>query len=627
MNHTQARREISHSQWLAKQETEAVWRWGLGRSDRLALLLLLAFMAGLCALNWERWGSVIIDCGREMYVPAELSLGKRLYFDLVYPYGPLIPYWHSLLFRVFGVHLSLLYVSGLGTAFALAFLLYKTARMFLPVSLSLFAGFAFALTALPQNLFNYALPYSYPAAYGTLLYVAICYLLLTDCGHANSTWRLPVAGLLAACALLTKIEVGLAAYGLLCCAVVVRALSGKRFGSLARGSLMCLPPLLLAASVYAWLVSASSLHFIFGDNIPLLPDSYFVQHYGKIWAALQGFTTAPRTLMFSAAIGFGWVGLVTLGVIASTRWRSARWVSLCVVGIVCGLRAWAYFDQYLAIGPPLLGERWQDAVDKVTRLVFFNPGMAWPSLLLLIVAAAEWRRAGRHPSRSAALLLAAASFGYAVRTLTRIGPWGYPIFYGVLTYVGALTLVATLCRGLQFRVPPRIWNALAAELAAGVLVMMSVAYVPMRRPSPITSRRGTIYTDAADASRLKEALQFIDSAKQRNENVLVLPEETTLYFFSETSAPSSWYVATPGIIPDEAMASYLSGMDRQRVRYLILSNRRAPEYGTPIFGQDYNQKIYAWIQRNYRPVRAIGHYERVAEPKRWAAMVYERVTQ
>jgi hypothetical protein len=63
------------------------------------------------------------------------------------------------------------------------------------------------------------------------------------------------------------------------------------------------------------------------------------------------------------------------------------------------------------------------------------------------------------------------------------------------------------------------------------------------------------------------------------------------------------------------------------VRYLILSNRRAPEYGTPIFGQDYNQKIYAWIQRNYRPVRAIGHYERVAEPKRWAAMVYERVTQ
>jgi hypothetical protein len=94
-------------------------------------------------------------------------------------------------------------------------------------------------------------------------------------------------------------------------------------------------------------------------------------------------------------------------------------------------------------------------------------------LLLSIVAAAEWWRAGRAPSRSAALLLAAASFGYAGRTLTRIGPEGYPIFYGVLTYVGALTLVATLCRGLQFRVPPRIWNTLAVALAAGVLVMIA----------------------------------------------------------------------------------------------------------------------------------------------------------
>jgi hypothetical protein len=126
---------------------------------------------------------------------------------------------------------------------------------------------------------------------------------------------------------------------------------------------------------------------------------------------------------------------------------------------------------------------------------------------------------------------------------------------------------------------------------------------------------------------MKEALQFIDSAKRHNEKVLVLPEETTLYFFSETSAPSSWYVATPGVIPEGWIASYLSEMDRQRVRYVLLSNRGTPEYGTPIFGQDYNQELYAWIQRNYRPVRTIGHYERVAVPKQWAAMVYERVTQ
>ena len=600
-----------------------------GHSDWLAILLLLAFMAGLCALNWQRWGSAVVDCGREMYVPAELSHGKRLYFDLFYNYGPLIPYWHSVLFRIFGVHLGLLYASGLGIAFTLALLLYRIARMFLPAPLSLFAGLAFAVTALQQSIFNYVLPYSYPAAYGTLLYVAICYLLIEECGHAVSTWwRLPAAGLLAGCALLTKIEVGAAACGLLCCALLVRALSGIGLGSLARAALLCLPAPLLAAGVYGWLALSSSLHFMFGDNIPLLPDSYFVQHYGKIWTALLGFTTSPGALTISAAKGIGWVGLLILGLMASARWRVARWLFLGGAGILCGLQAWSYLEEFLpGAGPTLLGEHGRDLVDRVTAQAFFNSGLAWASLLLLMVAASGWWRAGRDPSRSPALLLAAASFGYSLRTLTRIAPQGYPIFYGVLTYVAALTLVVTLCRSLQFRPPQRIWSALAAVLAAGLLVMMSPWYAPMRRPVAIASRRGTIYAGMDMGPGLKDALRFIDSARQRNEDVLVLPEETLLYFFSETSAPSSWYVATPGIIPDAWIARYLSDMDRQRVRYVILSNRAAPEYGVPIFGRDYNREIYAWILRNYRPVRTIGRYERVDKPMEWGALVYERMAQ
>jgi hypothetical protein len=42
-------------------------------------------MAFLSVLTWKRWGSLLIDCGREMYIPAALSQGKRLYFDLWYP--------------------------------------------------------------------------------------------------------------------------------------------------------------------------------------------------------------------------------------------------------------------------------------------------------------------------------------------------------------------------------------------------------------------------------------------------------------------------------------------------------------------------------------------------------------
>ncbi len=50
--------------------------------DRIAIAVLLCTMAFLSLLTWKRWGSLLIDCGQEMHIPAALSQGKRLYFDL-----------------------------------------------------------------------------------------------------------------------------------------------------------------------------------------------------------------------------------------------------------------------------------------------------------------------------------------------------------------------------------------------------------------------------------------------------------------------------------------------------------------------------------------------------------------
>jgi len=63
--------------------------------------------------TWGHWGDFQIDNGRELYVPAEILKGKLLFRDLWYMYGPLAPYLKALLFRIFGVHLTVLYVFGL----------------------------------------------------------------------------------------------------------------------------------------------------------------------------------------------------------------------------------------------------------------------------------------------------------------------------------------------------------------------------------------------------------------------------------------------------------------------------------------------------------------------------------
>ena len=104
-----------------------------------------------------------------------------------------------------------------------------------------------------------------------------------------------------------------------------------------------------------------------------------------------------------------------------------------------------------------------------------------------------------------------------------------------------------------------------------------------------------------------------------------MPEDTALYFFSATSAPSRWFIVTPQVLPPgDATANYLEELDRANLRYVIISDRATPEFGLPVFGVDYGQQIFAWLQKNYRVVQRIGDYQPVAFPREWGALVYER---
>jgi hypothetical protein len=155
----------------------------------------------LCSLTWRKWGYLPIDSGREMYVPAAIGAGQRLYFDLTYPYGPLIPYWHAALFRLFGVHLGVLIGAGVSVAGIIPLLLYSVSRVFLPVWLSFAAVFAFLLQAFQVDLFNYILPYSYPAVYGSMFSVLLLWLLL----RRYTILSMLLAGFVAGLMMLTKL--------------------------------------------------------------------------------------------------------------------------------------------------------------------------------------------------------------------------------------------------------------------------------------------------------------------------------------------------------------------------------------------------------------------------------------
>ena len=69
----------------------------------MIMALHAATFAGLLAWSWRKWPDPLVDFGRELYVPWQITEGQVLFRDVASLFGPLSPYLNALWFRLFGM--------------------------------------------------------------------------------------------------------------------------------------------------------------------------------------------------------------------------------------------------------------------------------------------------------------------------------------------------------------------------------------------------------------------------------------------------------------------------------------------------------------------------------------------
>ncbi len=117
---------------------------------------------------------MLIDYGRELYVPWRLAEGEVLYRDVGWIYGPLSPYFNALLFKLFGTSLTVLALSNLVLTAILTAVIYRmfvqwTSRWVSTVCCVTFLClFAFAHLQQVGN-YNFICPYSHSLTHGIFL--------------------------------------------------------------------------------------------------------------------------------------------------------------------------------------------------------------------------------------------------------------------------------------------------------------------------------------------------------------------------------------------------------------------------------------------------------------------------
>jgi hypothetical protein len=143
-------------------------------------LVALVFV-GLAWSSWRKWPDILIDFGRELYIPWRITQGEVLYRDLAYLNGPFSPYLNALWFWIFGPSFLTLALCNLFLLALLTGMIYNLVNkscdsVTATITCLTFLGvFAFG-HLIPIGNYNFVSPYSHEITHGIILFFIIVLL-------------------------------------------------------------------------------------------------------------------------------------------------------------------------------------------------------------------------------------------------------------------------------------------------------------------------------------------------------------------------------------------------------------------------------------------------------------------
>jgi hypothetical protein len=582
---------------------------------------IIAVACGLAWYTWAHWGDFQVDCGREIYVPATLLQGKLLFRDVWYTYGPLAPYVQALLFLIFGVHLTVLYLFGLGLTISSALLTFEIAREFrLGVAVSCVPSLFFLSEAFHPFIFNFVYPYSYAASVSACLGLA-CLYFVTRHARTMRTFDLALAAVIAGLVVLTKQEFGLACLVLLGFEVAASNLVRRSTRALLGSLGICCAGLAPAMAVYAWFIWKTSAKTIFLDNWIPTPGTYFMRTFAKYSMAAQGFRFIPSEILESAAflllVVMLWFTLAWLDVLVIKKLRLHS--RLSILGLVAtnlvpvaillkigwSARLIAPFIRSIprVVDPFAI----LNAAQYVLTQAVLPHGIYFVGAFFFVQALWRLIKSGEFAQGIQECCLSVYALLIGIREM--MGNSAYTaLFFNVPLFLIFVILLHRIIGSASRELEPKRRNFLAGSMLSAEAALLFVMLFPNpgASPEPLTTEYGTLYTRPDVAILFPQIIAFMKTHTKNGKDILVVPEPPSLYVFAGMQSPSKWYSLVPGVVPPEHEPEFLRELVANQVRYVLIVDRTMSEYGPVRFGYDYDELIYRWINEHYVKVGQFG---------------------
>lgn len=549
---------------------------------RLAVMLALgATFAHALSVSWLKWGDPVVDGGREMMMPARMLLGETLYVDHRNIYGPLAPYLNMALFKVFGIHLSVLQVAGAVSAVLMTVAFYLLARRFIgrlpAASLTVTFIYTFALAHLAPNPgFNFVVPYAYAATYGM---VAAAYSLLFLVRHAQdgrvANLALALAGLvLSALAKLEVLVPTLAAHtAWLAGAAITRRLNLRSLSLYGAA-------LAIVAGAYGFLFVRTGSR-LWTDNLAAVVNA---GNQGYV-SQTMGFDDLGTSILMVGISTGALVVAVGLGLSAAHLMRRVSRVAFKVA--VVAAAGSLCFVMYAVLGPVL-------AMRLLPLLaVVALPALAWRF----------WRQRARREEILPELIL----WAFSAACLLRLGLLAGPVHYGFfLCPVPFLALGVALFRTVAGRIRSP-WGqraivsaglGIVGGIAVGAYAISALMYA--EHTMEVRTPRGHILLRGEPWQ--PELIAYLQQLP-RDMRVAVIPQGAGLLFLAGTRMAGGLYSYAPMEMSGEHTDQEVVQRFSVNPPDLVVSLAQDPgSFRWTGFGVEYGHGTADWLRANYVPV-------------------------
>jgi hypothetical protein len=127
-----------------------------------------------------------------------------------------------------------------------------------------------------------------------------------------------------------------------------------------------------------------------------------------------------------------------------------------------------------------------------------------------------------------------------------------------------------------------------------------------RNPYPIVTKRGTIIATPDMGIAFNEAIDFVQRETSSSDPVAVMPEGTSINFFTDRPNPLREEITTPGFLDEAGQERAIRQIRDANTQMVLITNRPTSEFGPAVFGRDYNERLMQWIEENYEQAGIFG---------------------